>query len=148
MKKARRFIRYPRGAAEGVPVKDQPKLLERQGGSHPNFSNNAVGKAALFGLGNMMSMARLTAKQLSAEGFDVALSTLAHKPLMKAPPSFFGRAGMSSSPWKTTFCGRLWQQRAGVSAKNKSRRPLCASVGRTNLSNTPRPLNTCGRSTV
>jgi len=32
------FIRYPRGAAEGVPVKDQPKLLEiGKAGSHPKL---------------------------------------------------------------------------------------------------------------
>jgi 1-deoxy-D-xylulose-5-phosphate synthase len=88
------FIRYPRGAAEGVPVKDQPKLLEiGKAEVIQNFSNNGRRKAALFGLGNMMSMARLTAKQLSAEGFDVAIiNPRFTKPLDEGTTEFFGRA--------------------------------------------------------
>ena len=46
------FIRYPRGAAEGVPIKDQPKLLEiGKAEVIQNFSSNGKRKVALFGLG-------------------------------------------------------------------------------------------------
>ena len=48
------FIRYPRGAAEGVPIKEQPKLLEiGKAEVIQNFSNNGKRKVALFGLGPM-----------------------------------------------------------------------------------------------
>jgi 1-deoxy-D-xylulose-5-phosphate synthase len=65
------FIRYPRGAAEGVPVKDQPQLLEiGKAQVVQNFSEWKK-KVALFGLGPMNTIARKAAEQLAAEGFDV-----------------------------------------------------------------------------
>ncbi|HXG49176.1 MAG TPA: transketolase C-terminal domain-containing protein, partial [Methylomirabilota bacterium] len=68
------FIRYPRGAAEGVPIKDQPRLLEigKAEVLRP-FANNRGHKVAFFALGNMMKIASQAADQLAAEGFDVAL---------------------------------------------------------------------------
>src|SRR6266496_3290274 len=51
------FIRYPRGPAEGVPIKEQPKLLEiGKAEVIQSFANNRGRKIALFPLGNMMSM--------------------------------------------------------------------------------------------
>src|SRR3954453_13387853 len=68
------FIRYPRGAAEGVPIKEQPKLLEiGKAEIIQSFFNTGRPKVALFGLGNMMNVARKAAQQLTAEGFDVAI---------------------------------------------------------------------------
>lgn len=68
------FIRYPRGAGEGVPVKDQPKLLEiGKAEVLQNFSNNRGHKVAFFALGNMQKMARQAAATLAAEGFDCAI---------------------------------------------------------------------------
>src|SRR5881296_987671 len=51
-------IRYPRGPAEGVPIKDQPKLLEiGKAEVLQNFSNTGGRKVVLFGLGNLNSLA-------------------------------------------------------------------------------------------
>ena len=56
------FIRYPRGTAEGVPVKDQPQLLEiGKAQVVQNFSSNGKKKVALFGLGPMNTIARKAA---------------------------------------------------------------------------------------
>jgi len=87
------FIRYPRGAAEGVPIKDQPKLLEiGKAEVVRNFSSNGKRKVALFGMGNMNSLARKTAQQLVAEGYDVALvNPRFTKPLDAGTHEFFGR---------------------------------------------------------
>jgi 1-deoxy-D-xylulose-5-phosphate synthase len=88
------FIRYPRGPAEGVPVKDQPKLIEI-GKSEviQNFSNNGGRKVALFPLGNMMSLGRKAAAKLAAEGCDVAIINPRFvKPLDAGATEFFGRA--------------------------------------------------------
>jgi 1-deoxy-D-xylulose-5-phosphate synthase len=63
------FIRYPRGAAMGVPVKDHPQILQ-------------VGKAevlqhghdvAVFSYGSMLPMAQDAARQLAERGLSVAL---------------------------------------------------------------------------
>ncbi len=88
------FIRYPRGAAEGVPIKDQPKLLEiGKAEVLQNFSQNGGRKVALFPLGNMQKMARDTAERLAAGGFDVALiNPRFTKPLDAGTTEFFGRA--------------------------------------------------------
>ena len=68
------FIRYPRGAGDGVPFKDQPKLLEvGQAEVLQPFSNNRGHKVAFFALGNMQKMARAAAATLAAEGFDCAI---------------------------------------------------------------------------
>ena len=61
------FIRYPRGAAEGVPIKDQPQLLEvGKAQVVQNFSANGQKKVALFGLGPMNTIVRKAAEQLVA----------------------------------------------------------------------------------
>jgi 1-deoxy-D-xylulose-5-phosphate synthase len=88
------FIRYPRGPAEGVQIKEQPKLLE-VGKSElvQNFWNNGRRKVALFPLGNMMSFGRKVAVQLAAEGYDVAIVNPRYaKPLDEAVTELFGRA--------------------------------------------------------
>ncbi|MBL9167191.1 MAG: 1-deoxy-D-xylulose-5-phosphate synthase [Verrucomicrobiales bacterium] len=68
------FIRYPRGAGEGVPIKDQPKLLPvGMAEVVQNFANNRAQKISIFALGNMMKMGLEAASQLIAQGFDVAV---------------------------------------------------------------------------
>jgi 1-deoxy-D-xylulose-5-phosphate synthase len=68
------FIRYPRGAAEGVPVKDQPKLLEiGRGEVVEDFSASRGHKVTFFALGNMQGIAKQAAAQLTAEGFNCAV---------------------------------------------------------------------------
>ena len=68
------FIRYPRGAAEGVPIKEEPRLLEiGKAEVVQNFSSNGKKKVALFGLGPMCAIARKAAAQLVDEGYDVAV---------------------------------------------------------------------------
>ena len=88
------FIRYPRGAAEGVPIKEQPRLLEiGKAEVVRNFSNKGKRKVALFGLGPMCAIAREAAAQLAAEGFDVAVvNPRFTKPLDAGTHEFFGQA--------------------------------------------------------
>ena len=88
------FIRYPRGPAEGVPIKDQPRLLEvGKAEIIQHFVNNGGRKVALFPLGNMMSLGRKVAAQLNAEGCDVAIVNPRFvKPLDAGVSEFFGRA--------------------------------------------------------
>ncbi|MGD0746054.1 MAG: 1-deoxy-D-xylulose-5-phosphate synthase [Verrucomicrobiota bacterium] len=88
------FIRYPRGAAEGVPIKDQPMLLEiGKAEVIQNFSSNGNRKVALFGLGPMLAIARKAAIQLVAEGFDCAvINPRFTKPLDAGTHEFFGKA--------------------------------------------------------
>src|SRR4029077_12977295 len=53
------FIRYPRGAAEGVPIKEQPKLMEiGKAEVIQRFNPGAGRKVAFFALGNMQRLAR------------------------------------------------------------------------------------------
>jgi 1-deoxy-D-xylulose-5-phosphate synthase len=88
------FIRYPRGAAEGVPIKDQPALLEvgkAEVVSH--FSNTGGRKVAIFGLGPMCTLARKAAAKLVSEGFDCAvINPRFTKPIDAGTHEFFGRA--------------------------------------------------------
>ena len=88
------FIRYPRGPGEGVPVKDQPALLEiGKAEVTRNFSGNGGRKAALFGLGNMHRLADAAADQLTAEGWDCAvINPRFTKPLDAGATKFFARA--------------------------------------------------------
>jgi 1-deoxy-D-xylulose-5-phosphate synthase len=88
------FIRYPRGAAQGVPIKDQPRLLEvGKAEVVQTFSSNGKRKVALFGLGNMNSLAREAARLLASEGFDAALvNPRFAKPLDAGTHEFFARA--------------------------------------------------------
>jgi len=65
------FIRYPRGAGEGVPIKEQPKLLEiGKAEVLQRFGPNRGRKVAFFALGKMQRLARAAMDQLAAEGFD------------------------------------------------------------------------------
>src|SRR5438477_195106 len=88
------FIRYPRGPAEGVPVKEQAKLIEiGKAEVIENFSNNGGRKVAFFGLGNMMMLGQNAATQLRTMGFDVAIINPRFvKPLDAGATEFFGRA--------------------------------------------------------
>src|SRR5262245_23952093 len=86
------FIRYPRGPAEGVPIKDQPRLLEiGKAEIIRSFANNGGRKVALFALGNMMRLGPQTAVRLSSEACDVALINPRFvKPLDAGLTEFFG----------------------------------------------------------
>ncbi len=88
------FIRYPRGAAEGAPVKEQPKLIEiGKAEIVQNFSGKGRQKVALFGLGPMNTVARKAALELSEAGFDVAvINPRFTKPLDAGTHEFFGKA--------------------------------------------------------
>ena len=88
------FIRYPRGTAEGVPIKEQPKLLEiGKAEVIQSFSGNGRRKVALFGLGPMNTIARQAAVPLAEEGFDVAvINPRFTKPLDNGSHEFFGQA--------------------------------------------------------
>ena len=88
------FIRYPRGAAEGVPIKAEPQLLEvGKALVQQNFAGNGQRKVALFGLGPMNAIARMAAQQLSTEGFDVAvINPRFTKPIDAVTTEAFGRA--------------------------------------------------------
>src|SRR6516165_1073572 len=88
------FIRYPRGTAEGVAIKEQPKLLEiGKAEVVQNFSSNGGRKVALFGLGPLNTLARKAAEQLVAEGFDCAVvNPRFTKPLDAGTHEFFGKA--------------------------------------------------------
>jgi 1-deoxy-D-xylulose-5-phosphate synthase len=88
------FIRYPRGSAEGVPLKEQPQPLEiGKAEVVQNFSNRSKRKVALFGLGPMCSLAREAAARLTARGFDTAvINPRFTKPLDAGTHEFFGRA--------------------------------------------------------
>jgi 1-deoxy-D-xylulose-5-phosphate synthase len=87
-------IRYPRGAAEGVTIKDQPALLEiGKAEVIQNFSHTGGKKVVLFGLGNMMKLARQAAQLLGGEGFDVAvINPRFTKPIDAATTEFFANA--------------------------------------------------------
>ena len=88
------FIRYPRGAAEGVDMKDQPKLLEiGKAEVIRNFDHNDRSKIAIFGLGNLNSMAREAADKLAENDYDVAvINPRFIKPIDEATTLFFGQA--------------------------------------------------------
>lgn len=88
------FIRYPRGAAEGVPMKDQPKLLEiGKAEVISNFSNTDGKKIALFGLGPMCAIAKKAAAELNAAGYDCAvINPRFTKPIDEATTAFFAQA--------------------------------------------------------
>jgi 1-deoxy-D-xylulose-5-phosphate synthase len=87
------FIRYPRGTAEGVPLKDQPKLLEvGKAEVIQHFANDGKRKVALFGLGSMCAVARKAAEQLTAAGYDAAVvNPRFTKPIDAGTHEFFGR---------------------------------------------------------
>ena len=88
------FIRYPRGAGEGVPIKDQPRLLEiGKAEVLQNFAPGGGRKVALFGLGNLCRLARQTAERLRAEGFNCAVvNPRFTKPIDAGTTEFFAHA--------------------------------------------------------
>ncbi len=88
------FIRYPRGAGDGVPLKDEPALLEiGKAEVRQNFSGRGSPKVAFFALGNMGRIARDAMVLLTEQGADVALiNPRFTKPLDAAVHEFFGRA--------------------------------------------------------
>jgi 1-deoxy-D-xylulose-5-phosphate synthase len=88
------FIRYPRGAAEGTPIKEQPKLLEiGKAEVIQHFRQSRGRKVAFFALGNLQRLARETMEHLSSEGFDCALINPRFvKPLDEGTTEFFARA--------------------------------------------------------
>ncbi|MGB0581777.1 MAG: 1-deoxy-D-xylulose-5-phosphate synthase [Limisphaerales bacterium] len=67
-------IRYPRGAGEGVEIKEQPALLDvGKADVVEDFYGNGEKKIALFGLGQMFHVATDAAKHLRDQGYDIAL---------------------------------------------------------------------------
>ena len=67
-------IRYPRGAAEGVAIKDEPEILEiGKAKVQREFGAGSGKKIALFGLGQLNGVAAQAADQLTELGFNVAL---------------------------------------------------------------------------
>ena len=88
------FIRYPRGAAEGVSIKETPKLLEiGKAEIVRHFQNNGKSKVSLFGLGNLNSTARETAAVLTERGYDAAVvNPRFTKPIDENAAEFFGKA--------------------------------------------------------
>lgn len=88
------FIRYPRGAAEGVSIKETPKLLEiGKAEIVRHFQNDGKSKISLFGLGNLNSTARETAAALTERGYDAAVvNPRFTKPIDENAAEFFGKA--------------------------------------------------------
>jgi 1-deoxy-D-xylulose-5-phosphate synthase len=88
------FIRYPRGTAEGVPIKEQQAVLEiGKAEVTRNFSAARGRKVALFGLGNMHRLACQTADQLNSEGFNCAvINPRFTKPIDAGTTEFFARS--------------------------------------------------------
>jgi 1-deoxy-D-xylulose-5-phosphate synthase len=67
-------IRYPRGTAEGVAIKDEAAILEiGKAEVQREFSSGTGRKIALFGLGQMNGIATEAADQLTQLGYNVAL---------------------------------------------------------------------------
>ena len=86
------FIRYPRGAAEGVEIKDEPAMLEiGKAEVVKNFKDNGKRKIAFFGLGPMFTMAQQSAKELGKD-FDCALiNPRFTKPIDEATTEYFAK---------------------------------------------------------
>ena len=88
------FIRYPRGTAEGVPIKETPKLLPiGKAEVVRNFTGPYGKKAAFFALGPMQGIALKAIEELTGEGWNCALiNPRFFKPLDTGATEFFGRA--------------------------------------------------------
>ena len=88
------FIRYPRGNGEGVPVKDQPALIEvGKAEVLQNFANNGKPKVAFFALGPMRSIADNAIEELGTENIDAAIINPRYtKPIDAGTTEFFARA--------------------------------------------------------
>ncbi len=87
------FLRYPRGAAEGVAIKESPRLLEiGKAEILRPYADNGKSKVALFGLGNLNRMAREVADQLASKGYDVAvINPRFTKPIDENATEYFGK---------------------------------------------------------
>ena len=87
-------IRYPRGPAQGVALKEIPRLIEiGKAEVLQNFDTRRGPKIAFFPLGNMQNLARQAAEHLDAEGCNIALvNPRFTKPLDAGLHEFFGRA--------------------------------------------------------
>ncbi|MCF7708882.1 MAG: 1-deoxy-D-xylulose-5-phosphate synthase [Verrucomicrobia bacterium] len=86
------FIRYPRGRAEGVAMKDQPRLIDIGKAEIVRaFSGDKKKRVTLIALGNMFSLAQDVTAQLDADEFDIALVNARFiKPLDEGAIEFYG----------------------------------------------------------
>ena len=86
------FIRYPRGAAEGVAIKEEPAMLEiGKADVVRNFEGSGKPKVAMLGLGPMFTVAEAAATEL-AEDFDCALvDPRFTKPIDEATTEYFAK---------------------------------------------------------
>ncbi|MDC0144494.1 1-deoxy-D-xylulose-5-phosphate synthase [Verrucomicrobia bacterium] len=86
------FIRYPRGAAEGAEIKDEPAILEiGKAEVVENFKDTGKCKIAFFGLGPMFTMAQQAAEELGKD-FDCALiNPRFTKPIDEATTEYFSK---------------------------------------------------------
>jgi len=89
-------IRYPRGPAPGVKIKETPKQLEigkAEVIKHGEYSDKFKGKrVAIWGLGNMLPMALETAKLLEKDGISAAvINPRFIRPLDTGTLEFLGR---------------------------------------------------------
>jgi len=86
------FIRYPRGAAEGVEIKEEPEMLEiGKAEVVQNFKDNGKRKIAFFGLGPMFTIAKQAAEELGKD-FDCALiNPRFTKPIDEATTEYFAK---------------------------------------------------------
>src|SRR5438045_1070656 len=87
------FICYPRRASDGVPVKDQPNVIEiGKAEVVKNFAQTGGRKVAFFALGNMQKLAAQAAETLSAEGYNCAIiNPRFFKPIDSGTTAFFSR---------------------------------------------------------
>jgi len=86
------FIRYPRGEAEGMAIKEEPAMLEiGKAEVVQNFAGKDKPKVAFFGLGPMFTVAREAAAKLG-EGFDCALiNPRFAKPIDESTTEYFAK---------------------------------------------------------
>jgi 1-deoxy-D-xylulose-5-phosphate synthase len=87
------LIRYPRGAGEGVPIKEQPKMLEvGKAEVLQPFANRSGTKVAFIALGNMVGVARESARLLAAEDWNPALINARFtKPIDTGTAEYYGQ---------------------------------------------------------
>lgn len=87
------FIRYPRGPAEGVPIKDQPELLEiGKAKIIESFKDNGNARVTFISLGVMLSIAKKAANMLQSDGYDTAIiNARFFKPIDEATIEFYAR---------------------------------------------------------
>ena len=88
------FIRYPRGNGEGVPVKEQPAMIEiGKAKVIQNFSNNGQPKVAFFALGPMRDIVDDAIEELGTDNIDAAIiNPLFIKPIDGGTTEFFAEA--------------------------------------------------------